>query len=205
MGSSSSSTNTSQTTQAINPVALARDNATAVNGVVNGNGSLTQNITTLNADVANHAMDTTLTATQDALLFGANAEKNAYGFADAQSARVLNFASANNDATMSFARASNDATLASARAQNAASLSFATAQTTAAQTTAQKSIDSASSAYQDALQYGARQTGVALDALAGSASMIDTAYKDAKGVLGTNVILVGIGATVLVLYFALRK
>lgn len=184
MGSSSSTSSTSQTTQAINPVALASDNATAVNAVVNGSGnSQVLNVTTLNADVANHAMDTALTATQDALLFGADAQKQAYG----------------------FAAQSNAATLAFADASNAATLNFASTTSNAAQKTAQTAIGSAETAYQRALTFGSEQTGVALDALAQSSKMIDTAYKDAKGVLGTNVILVGIGATVIVLYLALKK
>ena len=158
----------------------ARDNAIAINfAPVGENNTLTNNITTLDGDVARYAMDTALTATQDALLFGANAEKNAYDFAG----QSLNFAAASNAATMAFAGA----------------------QTQAANATTKSAIDSTATAYQKALAFGSQQTGVALDALAGSAAMIDTAYKDAKWVLGTNVILVGIGATVLVLYFALRK
>lgn len=94
---------------------------------------------------------------------------------------------------------------AAAASATAQGYSFATAANKAANATTIEALDSASGSMDKALAFGAKQTATALDALAGSAQMIDTAYKDAKGVLGTNVILVGIGATVLVLYFALRK
>lgn len=173
------SSTTTQVNTAINPMTAA-SNGTAVSGVVNGNNSsVTNNVTTLDAQLAGHVVDSMLTATQDALLFGHDSQKQAYAFGG----KVLDFAAYNNDSTMAFANQ----------------------QTKQSHATSVAAIDSASNSMDKALAFGARQTGVALDSLSKSATMIDTAYKDAKGVLGTNVILVGIGATVLVLYFALRK
>lgn len=88
---------------------------------------------------------------------------------------------------------------------NDTAFSFAGDTNKAANATSVKAMDSASATMDKAFAFGAKQTAVALDALADSATMIDTAYKDAKGVLGTNVILAGMGAVVLVLFFALRK
>lgn len=189
---STSTTNTTQYNTQMDGAAQAYSQGVAVNGAVNGSGSLVQNIsnTTLDGQVAISAMDHMLTSNQDSLLFASDAQKQAYGFGN----NVLSFATANNNAVLQFASDSNATTTA-----------FATAQTQAANAQTSAAIGTASDAMTQALKFGSQQTGVALDALAGSAAMIDTAYKDAKGVLGTNVIMMGIGATVLVLYFALRK
>lgn len=182
--SSTSTTNNTQTNQRLDPTTIATGNGFALSTTTNGDGNYTtNNITTLDAGLASHGYDTILTATQDALLFGANAEKNSYGFAT----HAL-------DASLGFAATSNATTMA-----------FADAQVKTSNATTASALGSANDAFTKALSFGSHQTGVALDALAGSAHMIDTAYKDAKGVLGTNVILVGIGAVVLVLYFALGR
>jgi hypothetical protein len=173
MGSSSSSSSTtSQTTTAINPVVIADNGSLSVSGVAGGNLSQVVNNTTLDADVANHAMDNMLTSNQDSLLFANDAMRRSYKFSTGV-----------NDSAFAFAGETNKS----------------------ANATSAKAMDSASATMDKAFAYGSKQTAVALDALAGSATMIDTAYKDAKGVLGTNVILAGMGAVVLVLFFALRK
>ena len=176
---SQSTSTTSQTTNAINPVVVADNGGLAFSNVAGGNISQTVNNTTLDKDVAIRAMDNVLTMGQGSLLFGANAQQQAYAFGG----KVLDFAQTSNQDT----------------------LAFAGNQTAAANATTQTAIGATSAAYNKALDFGAKQTAVALDSLSQSASMIDTAYKDAKGVLGTNVILVAIGAGVLVMYFALRK
>lgn len=171
---SSSSSSTTQTTNNINPFTFAGSQGVSVSSVNTGGGYVTNNVsnTTLDGDVAIHAMDNMLTSNQDSLLFAHDAQKQAYGFA-----------SGVNDTAFSFASATNKDANATTRA----------------------AMGSAESSMDKALAFGSRQTAVALDALAGSATMIDTAYKDAKGVLGTNVILAGMGAVVLVMFFAFRK
>lgn len=172
--SASSSSSTTQTTNNINPFTYAGSQGVSTSGVITGNGDITNNITntTLDGDVAIHAMDNMLTSNQDSLLFAHDAQQQAY-----------KFSSGVNDTAFSFASATNKDANATTRA----------------------AMDSVGTTMDKAFSYGAKQTAVALDALAGSATMIDTAYKDAKGVLGTNVILAGMGAVVLVLFFALRK
>lgn len=182
-GSSSSSSLTSQTNTAINPIAFADNGSVATNTVNTGSGSVTNNISTLDGALAGHALDNMLTLSQDAFLFGSDQSHQAYGFAT----HAL-------DSSLSFANQSNQNTLA-----------FAGAQTAAANANASTANANASAAYKSALDFGGKQTAVALESLSESANMINTAYKDAKGVLGTNVILVAIGAGVLVMYFALRK
>lgn len=180
---SSSSSSTSQTTNAINPVVVADNGGFSVSGV--SGGALTQNITnnSLDGDVAIRAMDNTLTATQGALLFGNDAMRQSYAFADKQNDRAFGFASEQSGAAFSFA------------GQAAASSNAAT----------KEAMGATSKAYTSALDFAGRQTAVALDSLSESADRIDTAYKDAKGVLGTNVILFALGAGVLAIYFAMRK
>jgi len=180
MGSSStSSSTTSQTTNAINPVTIADNGSLSSSIVSGGNVNQTINNTTLDADVANRALDNMLTMGQDALLFGANSQQQAYGFGT----NVLDFAANSNNAT----------------------LAFAGAQTSQANATTTAALGATGAAYGRALDFAGQQTAVALDSLSESADRIDTAYKDAKGVLGTNVILFAMGAGVLVIYFALRK
>lgn len=182
------SSSTTENITSITPTVIAGGGSSAVSAVANGPGDI--NITSSDPTVAMHAMDTTLTAAQDALLFGADAQRQAYGFGT----KVLDFAQTSNRDALSFADSSNRATMA-----------FADAQVKAANTTTQSAIGEAATAYQKALAFGSQQTGVALDALAGSAQMIDTAYKDAKGVLSSQVIMLAIAAGVAVMYFALKK
>lgn len=176
---SNSTSTTSQTTNAINPVVVADNGSLSSSNVVGGNLNQTINNTTLDGAVATRALDNMLTMGQDALLFGHDAQKQAYGFGT----QVLDFAQTNNTNT----------------------LAFAGAQTSQANATTQTAIGATGAAYTRALDFAGKQTAVALDSLSESADRINVAYKDAKGVLGTNVILVAIGAGVLVMYFALRK
>jgi hypothetical protein len=180
---SASSSSTSQTTNAINPVVVADNGSFSVSGVAGG--SLTQNITnnSLDKDVAIRAMDNTLTATQDALLFGNDAMRQSYAFVGDQTAQITAFAGQQTAQAYSFADASNQASKATSVA----------------------AINSAGSSMDKALAFGAKQTSVALDSLSQSADRIDTAYKDAKGVLSTNVILVAIAAGVVIVYFAMGR
>lgn len=181
MPSSSSSTDsrTSQTNTAINPIAFADNGGVSTNGVINGNGSIYNTVTTLDGQLATRALDNMLTMGQDALLFGSDAQRQAYK---------------SNAATLDFAQTSNENTI-----------KFANTQTKASAETAATAVKSAELSMTKALDFGAKQTAVALDSLTKSANMIDGAYKDAKGVLSTNVIMAGIGAGVLVMFFALRK
>lgn len=180
MGSSStSSSTTSQTTNAINPVTIADNGSLSSSIVSGGNVNQTINNTTLDADVANRALDNMLTMGQDSLLLASDSQRQAYGFGT----NVLNFAANSNNST----------------------LAFAGEQTAQANATTATAIGATGAAYTNALAFAGKQTAVALDSLSESADRIDTAYKDAKGVLGTNVILFAMGAGVLVIYFALRK
>lgn len=177
---SSSSTTNTQTTTSINPNAFIRGNGTAVNNSVSGsNNSIFTTVNSLDADFGRYAIDANVAVTSEAFLFADRAQDKAYTFGG----KVLDFAQTSNQDT----------------------LAFAGKQTAEANATTQTAIGATSAAYNKALDFGAKQTAVALDSLSQSSSMLNTAYKDAKGILGTNVILVAIGAGVLVMYFALRK
>lgn len=145
---SSSSSSTSQTTNAINPVVIADNGGFSSSAVVGGNLDQTINNTTLDGDVAMRAMDNTLTATQDALLFGSDAMRQSYTFSTGVNQQAFSFA--------------NSANSAASSAQSAA-------------------LGSAQSSMNRAFEFGANQTGVALDSLSQSANMIKDAYADAKG------------------------
>lgn len=163
MGSSSSSSSTSQTTQAINPSAAADGNATAVSGVVNGDGN-SFSVTTLNADVANHAMDTVLTAQENSLLFAANAEKNSYGFASAAMDSSFAFADAQ-------AKASQTTTASAIKSTGDAyekALKFGSQQTGVALDALSESANMIKDSYADAKGRGAMTDYLLFAAIAGA-------------------------------------
>ncbi len=163
MGSSSSTSSTSQSTTAINPVSLARDNATSVSGVVNGDGN-TFNVTTLNAEVANKAMDTVLTSQENTLLFAANAEKNSYGFAS----RALDSSYAFADAQ---AKASQTTTMSAIESTGDAydkALKFGSLQTGVALDALSESANMIKDSYADAKGRGAMTDYLLFAAIAGA-------------------------------------
>lgn len=172
---SESSSTTTQTTTTQNAATFATEGGTAVTNNVNGNGN-TSNFSIYNEnlsdDVAIRAMDNMLTMGQDALLFGHDAQKQAYGFASES---------------------------------QKSSLQFADAQVQRSNALTNSAIGGARDAYESALAYGSRQTGIAIDSLTKQSTQLDKAYADAKGVLSQNVVMFAIGAGVLVLYFATRK
>jgi|GEM_PF-3055124 hypothetical protein len=183
-GDGGSTSSTTQTTTNQNPVSFATNGAESSATAINGsNNNVNQSFVNMDASVANHAMDNMLTSNQDSLLFAHDAQVQAYKFASDSQASSQAFAAASNAQTMSFAKAQTDA---------------ANAMTVTA-------VGNAKDALTEALNYGAKQTGVALDALAGSAAQINTAYADAKGVLSTKVIMVAMVAGAVVLVMALQR
>ena len=204
-GSSSSSSTTSQKNTAINPNAFADHGGTAVTTATNGDGNYTvNNVTTLDAGLAAHGYDTLLNFGQDALLFGSVAQKDSYKFSADTVKQSFDFAGKSLDKTLDFSTKQSDKTLAFAQHENDQTLAFATQQTAAANQQTAAAFTSANDAYKKALDFSGHQTGQALDALAGSAKLIDGAYKDAKGVLGKEVIMVAMFAGVAIIYFALK-
>lgn len=169
----SSSSSTVQTTTTQNAATFATNGGVSNSSTVNGSNNWTQfNNETVSDDVAIRAMDNVLTMGQDALLFGADAQRQAYGFAsDSQKT----------------------------------ALSFADAQVKGANATTQAAVGSVNDLFTKALTFGSKQTGVAIDSLSQSASMLDNAYKDAKGVLSNQTIVIALVAGAIVLVFALKK
>ena len=148
---SSSSSSTSQTTNAINPVVVADNGSLAVSGVAGGNLSQTINNTTLDADVAGKSLDNMLTMGQDALLFGHDAQKQAYGFARASQADTFSFANAQTQATNATSMKAID----SAGSSMDKALAFGARQTGVALDSLSTSADMIKDAYADAKGRGA--------------------------------------------------
>ena len=161
MGSSSSSSTTSQTTNAINPVAVADRGAMAVNAFANGD--VTNNIThtTLDADVAMRAMDNTLTAAQGALLFGNDAMRQSYAFSSGVNEQAFTFAGAANQA----ANATSTAAIGSASSSMDKALSFGAKQTSVALDALSESANMIKDSYADAKGRGALTDWILLGAV----------------------------------------
>ena len=151
--SSNSSSSTTQTTNNINPLTYAGSQGVSVSSVNTGGGYVTNNVsnTTLDGDVAIHAMDNMLTSNQDSLLFAHDAQKQAYGFASGVNETAFSFANASNQA----ANATSTAAISSASSSMDKALSFGAKQTSVALDALAGSANMIKDSYADAKGRGA--------------------------------------------------
>lgn len=156
-------TTTTSTNKQFDQTNFATGNGTAVSSFADGNGNtFNNNITTLNADVANRAMDNMLTMGQDALLFGHDAQKQAYGFATGESNRAFSFASAANEA----ANATTVSAIGSASSSMDKALAFGVKQTSVALDSLSQSANMIKDSYADAKGRGALTDWMLMGAIA---------------------------------------
>lgn len=149
-------------------------------------------------------------AIKSAFGFGANA----LDFAGNAGFKVLDLTKAlSNAAFASNADTINAALSANKYAQQQAyntvsdSLSFAQSAGASAQATQRAALDIVSSGTAQALDFGAKQTSVALDSLNNSANLVKNAYADAKGrgAMTDYVLMAAMGVAAIVAVASLKK